>query len=148
VRQRKWKSSRFISNMDVSALAAVMFVLVFGLTFMTATPHYGVSADLPRVGHPIAMRGAIREDALIVTILRDGSVYFGKDRTRPADLSKRILEGVRGRAETKIYIRAYARLRYQTVREVLDAGRSAGLEKIVFLAEQRQDVSLDNNLSQ
>jgi biopolymer transport protein ExbD len=36
-------------------------------------------------------------------------------------------------AEKKIYIRADERLRYVSVREVLAAVRSAGVEKIAFL---------------
>jgi biopolymer transport protein ExbD len=88
VGQRNSQSPRFISNIDVSALAAVLFVLLFAFMMLTATPHYGVSADLPKVAHPIALRGANREDALIVSILRDGTIYFGKDKTRPACLHK------------------------------------------------------------
>ena len=61
-----------------------MFVLVFAFIFLTATPDYGVSVDLPKVWHPIPMRGANREDALIVSILRDGTMCFGKDKTSPA----------------------------------------------------------------
>jgi len=118
-----------------------MFVLVFAFIFLTATPHYGVSADLPKVWHPIPMRGANREDALIVSILRDGTIYFGTDKTRPGDLPAQIREGVRRGAEKKIYFRADARVRYQTVLAVLDAVRSAGVEKIAFLVYQRRSTS-------
>ncbi len=139
--QRNSRSSRLISNIDVSALAAVMFVLVFAFIFLTATPHYGVSADLPKVWHPIPLRGAHREDALIISILRDGRIYFGTDQTNPGDLPAQIREGVRRGAEKKVYIRADARVRYQTVTAVLDAIRSAGVEKIAFLAYQRRATS-------
>jgi biopolymer transport protein ExbD len=93
--------SRLISNMDVSGLAAVMFVLVFVFIFLTATPHRSVAVDLPKVGHPLSVPGANREDA-------------------------------------KVYIRAGARARYQAVREVLDAVRFSGMEKVAFLAYQRR----------
>ena len=141
MRQRKSRSPELISNIDVSALAAVMFVLVFAFILLTATPDYGVSVDLPKVWHPIPMRGANREDALIVSILRDGTMYFRKDKTRPGDLPAQIREGVRRGAEKKIYICADKRLRYGTVLEVLDAIRSAGVEKIDFLAYKRRATS-------
>jgi biopolymer transport protein ExbD len=141
VRQTTSRSPRLISNIDVSALAAVMFVLVFAFIFLTATPDYGVSADLPKVWHPIPLRGANREDALIVSILRDGAIYFGTDKTRARDLPAQIREGVRRGAEKKIYIRADKRLRYRTVLEVLDAIHSAGVEKVSFLAYQRRTTS-------
>ena len=133
--------SRLIRNIDVSALAAVLFVLLFAFMMLTQTPHDGVSADLPKVWHPIALRGANREGALIVSIFRDGTIYFGKDKTRPSDLPAQIREGVGRGAEKKIYIRADKRLRYRTVLEVLDAIHSAGVEKIAFLAHQRSATS-------
>jgi biopolymer transport protein TolR len=142
VRQRKSRSPGLISNIDVSALAAVLFVLLFMFMWLTPTPHYGVSADLPKVWHPISVPGARREDALIVSILRDDTMYFGKDKTRPGDLPAQIREGVARGAEKKIYIRADGRLPYRTVLEVLEAIRSAGVEKIAFLAYQRRAASL------
>ena len=141
MRRRNSRSPGLISHIDVSALAAVMFVLVFAFIFLTATPHQGVSADLPKVWHPIPLRGANREVALMVWILRDGSIYFGTGRTRPANLPRQIRESVGRGAEKKIYIGADARVRYRTVLEVLDAVRSAGIEKIAFLAYQRKAAS-------
>ena len=71
MRQRNSRSSGLISKIDVSALAAVLFVLLFLFMMLTSTTHHGVSADLPKVWHPKSMPGANREDALTVVILRD-----------------------------------------------------------------------------
>ncbi len=141
MRSRNSRPPGLIRTIDVSALAAIMFVLLFMFMMVTAIPHYGVSADLPKVRHAISLHGARREDALIVSILRDGTMYFGKDKTRPRDLPAQIREGVARGAEKKIYIRADARIEYATVLEVLDAVRSAGVEKVAFLAEQRLPLS-------
>ena len=141
MRQGKSRSPGLISNIDVSALAAVMFVVIFAFIFLTATPHHGVSADLPKVWHSKSIPGANREDALTVVILRDGSIYFGKHRSRPGDLPAQIREQVGRGAEKKVYIGADARVRYQTVLAVLDAVRSAGVEKIAFLVYQRRATS-------
>jgi biopolymer transport protein ExbD len=125
----------------VSALAAILFVLAFAFIFLIATPHHGVSADLPKIWNSKSMPGANREDALTVVILRDGSMYFAKGHTKPGDVPEQIQEGVGRGAEKKIYIRADARVRYRTVLEVLDAVRSAGVEKMAFLVYQRHAVS-------
>jgi biopolymer transport protein TolR len=87
------------------------------------------------------MPRARREDALIVSILRDGTMYFGRDKTTSGDLPAQIREGMARGAEKKIYIRADGRLRYLTVREVLEAVRSAGVEKVAFLVYQRRAAS-------
>src|SRR5690242_18639706 len=47
------------------------------LFFMTApTYHHSISYDLAKVKHPLPMRGADREDAIKVFILRDGQVFI------------------------------------------------------------------------
>jgi biopolymer transport protein TolR len=137
VRQRNSRASRLISHNDVSALAAVMFVLVFAFIFLTATPLHGWPSALPVVRHPRSMPGGRREDALIVSIQRDSTIYFGKDKTMLGGLPAQIREGVAHGAEKKIYIRADARARYGTVREVLDEIGSSGVEKVAFLLNQR-----------
>jgi biopolymer transport protein ExbD/biopolymer transport protein TolR len=119
-------------------MAMVLFVLL--LIFMTVpTHHYGVSADLPRVWHPVSMPGALRDDAMKVSILRDGQVYFCNERVWSDDLGRRIQDRLKDRSvERKVYITADARARYGTVKAVLDGVRSAGILRVAFLADQRR----------
>ena len=114
-----------------------MVVLLFTLMVATAGPYHGFSADLPKVGHPILMRRANREDALKITILRDGKIYFGTERIAAADLPAKIQDGLSRGSERKVYIIAEARARYGAVLEVLDGVGSAGVENIAFLVNQR-----------
>jgi biopolymer transport protein TolR len=124
-----------------SVMAMVLFVLL--LILMTVpTPHHGVSADLPRVSHPIPMPGALREDVMQVTILRDGKVYFGNEQIIPYSLVEKIQARLKDRGiERKVYITADARARYGTVKAVLDGVRSAGVLRVAFLADQRRILS-------
>ena len=78
------------------------------------------------------MRGANREDVLVVAIFRDGKVFFGRDLIMPDQLPFEIREAVSRSAARKVYIRAEARLRYGTVLQVLDGVRSAGVENVGF----------------
>jgi biopolymer transport protein TolR len=130
--------SDFNTLQFASVMAMVLFVLL--LIFMTVpTHHYGVSADLPRVWHPVSMPGALRDDAMKVSILRDGQVYFCNDRVWSDDLGRRIQDRLKDRSvERKVYITADARARYGTVKAVLDGVRSAGILRVAFLADQRR----------
>jgi len=101
VRQRNSRSPGLISAIDASAFAGILVVLLFLLMMLTQPPHHGVSADLPKVWHPRSMPGANRGDALIVSILRDGAMYFGKHKTRPGDLPAQIREGVARAAQRR-----------------------------------------------
>jgi len=115
-----------------------MVVFVVLLIFMTApSGQHGVSADLPKVLHPISMPGALREGAMKVTILRDGKVYFGSDQINVINLPSKIQDHLKDReVERKVYIVADTRARWSNVETVLDGVRSAGVIRVAFLAEQ------------
>jgi biopolymer transport protein TolR len=84
------------------------------------------------------MRGADREDALMVGIMRDGKVFFRADQITIEELPARIREGVSQGAERKVYVKADARAKYASVAEVLDGVHDAGIENIGFIVDQRR----------
>jgi biopolymer transport protein TolR len=98
----------------------------------------GQSADLAQADHPISMPKAVREDAMVVAVMRDGKVFFGTDRIKPWNLPVKIRDSVSHGAERKVYIKADARAKYGAVKDVLDGVRSSGIEKIGFLVERRR----------
>src|SRR5580658_2481304 len=133
-------SPRLFSDFNTLQFATVMAMVVFVilLIFMTVTPgHHGVSADLAKVSHPISMPGALREDAMKVSILRDGKVYFGSDRIDVINLPAKIQDRLKDReVERKVYIVVDMRARWSNVEGVLEGIRSAGVIRVAFLAEQ------------
>jgi biopolymer transport protein TolR len=123
-------------------LLAVMFVLMYADAIASMSCHC-VTVDIPRVFHAIPMPRANREDALLVAVFRDGSVYFGTDKVRSEGLSSKISERLRDRSvERKIYIKADAHARLGMVKGVLDAVQSTGIEKVGFLVDERKPVTL------
>ena len=74
-----------------------------------------------------------------VWIMRDGHVYFRSDWIVPADLPQKIAEHLKDRGvERKVYISADMRARWDTVKQVLDGVRSAGILQVAFLASERK----------
>ena len=107
-------SPKLFSDFNTLQFASVMSMVVFVMlvVFMTVTPYHthGGSADLPKVLHPIAMPGALREDAMHVFIMRDGRVYFGTDQILPSSLAEEIQLRLQDHGiERKVYITADAR---------------------------------------
>src|SRR5579863_8364186 len=138
--RRKSLRSPLFSDFNTLQFASVMGMVVFVilLVFMTIPPvHYGVSADLPTVSHPVAMRGMLREDAIRITILRNGQVYFGTDRIRSGDVTQKLQDRLEDReVEHKVYITADMRAHWGAVEEVLDGVSSAGIVRVAFLANR------------
>jgi biopolymer transport protein ExbD len=138
--RKRRQSLRPIYEINVAAFAAIMLALfaMFVLPGMWPlfSPKRGGSVDWPHVRRPHEMRGANRTDAIWITVERTGDIRLGNERVRPSGLAKGIRESLRNGAENKVYISADARAKYGAVREVLEAVRSAGLEKVAFLVWQ------------
>jgi biopolymer transport protein TolR len=96
-----------------------------------------VSVNLARTTNSTDLGGALREDALLVAIQRDGHIWFDRDQITPENLPAAIRERVSHGAERKVYIRADRRAKYGTVLEVLSSARSAGIENVAFLVNER-----------
>jgi biopolymer transport protein TolR len=143
LRQPQPKSANLICSIDVTAFAGVMFALVAMFLFPAAvvidSPRDAghVAVDLVRAGKPTDMHGALRDDALLVAIQRDGHIWFDRDRVTPETLPAMIRQRVSHGAEPKVYIRADMRVSYNRVLQVLGSVRSAGIENVAFLVNER-----------
>jgi biopolymer transport protein ExbD/biopolymer transport protein TolR len=136
----KNRTNHLICSIDVSAFVAIM--IFFLALFMPVGPWCdlckSISVDMPKVAHPVFMRAADREDAIIIAISRDGRIFIGGDTSRVEDVAPRIRKQAAAGAEKNAYIKADARAKYAWVKEVLDAVRDSGVEKIAFLVDQRK----------
>jgi biopolymer transport protein TolR len=112
-----------------------MFLLPASMVIDSPRNASAVPVDLAKASHAAEMRGALREDALVVAIQRDGRIWFGEQTVTADHLTAAIRERVGRGAERRVYIRADMRARYASVREVLDRVRSAGIEDIGFIVD-------------
>ena len=69
----------------------------------------GRHVDLAKVNNPVQMPDADKEDALIVAVMRQGDVFFGKDRIEPDQLPTKSKTGSPTRRIKRVYVRADAR---------------------------------------
>ncbi|HXE92083.1 MAG TPA: biopolymer transporter ExbD [Terriglobales bacterium] len=129
------------SDINVTPMADVMLVLL--IIFMVVTPmlQKGVSVDLAKTDNPVQMPDADKEDALLVAVMRDGKVFFGTEQIGPDELTQRVKDRIANRVDKRVYIRADARARYKNVVEVVDNVRSAGVDQLGLLTEQRRPLA-------
>ena len=137
------KSAKLISTIDLSGFASVMlalvamFLLPAAVVIDSPTGARNVAVDLAKVSNSTDMRGARREDALLVAVQRDGHIWFDRDQITSENLAAAIRERVSHGAEPKVYIRADLRAKDGRVVEVLSSVRSAGIENVGFLVNER-----------
>jgi biopolymer transport protein ExbD len=136
--QKSRTSPKLFSDFNTLQFASVMGLVVFVvlLIFMVVPVdgHRGGGVDLPKVLHPVAMRGAKREDAMRVAVTRDGQIYFGSEQVSPGSLAAKIQERLEDRGvERKVYVMVDFRARWDRVKLALDGVRSAGIVRVAFL---------------
>jgi biopolymer transport protein ExbD len=134
--------SRRISRIDTAGFSTAFIVIaltvlvIFMICPIRVDP--GLGPDLPNVSATTPMRGSLREDAILVGVLRDGAIFFGSHKTRSDALPDKIRAALKSGAERKVYIKAAARARYGVVSDVLDAVHEAGIQNITFIVEERR----------
>ena len=126
------------ANINVTPLIDVLLVLL--IIFMVITPmlQKGVSVDMAKVNNPTPMEDADKEDALLVSVTRDGSVYFGSDKTTIDILTTKVKDRLANKPDKRVYVKADMRARFGGVVQVVDAVRAAGVDDLGLLTEQRK----------
>ena len=124
------------SEPNVVPMCDIMLVLL--IIFMVITPmlQTGVSVDLVKAVNPRPMADADKEDAVVVAITRDGKVFLGSDQTRPEDLVEKVQERLANRVDKTVYLKSDTRAKYETVVDVVDDIRSAGVDQLGLITEQ------------
>ncbi len=136
-------------NSDINVTPMVDVMLVLLIIFMVITPmlQKGVSVDLAKTDNPIKMPEADKEDALIVAIMRDGKIYFNSDAVTAESLTDKVKDRLANTTDKRIFVKADAGARYGDVVAVVDDVRSAGVDQLGLLTEERKQGSLETPAS-
>jgi len=133
------EGSKVSSEINVTPMVDVMLVLL--IIFMVVTPmlQKGISVDMAKVNNPAPMQDADREDALLVSITRDGNVYFGSEKISVDGLTTKVKDRLASNSQNKqVYVKADMRARFGSVVQVVDAVRAAGVDDLGLLTDQRK----------
>jgi len=116
----------------------VMLVLL--IIFMVVTPmlQKGISVDMAKVNNPEQMPDADKEDALLVSITRNGEVFFGSEKISVDNLTTKVKDRLVNRPDKRVYVKADMRARFGSVVQVVDSVRAAGVDDLGLLTDQRK----------
>src|SRR5580658_6342009 len=129
-----------VSDINVTPMVDVMLVVL--IIFMVITPllNKGVNIELATARNPITMQDADKEDAVIVCVTRDGTVFLSPGLNRMPDdlkeLGPKVKDLLEGRPVKTVYIRSDGGAKYSKVEEVVDGLRSGGVEDVGLITEQ------------
>jgi biopolymer transport protein TolR len=131
------EGAKINSNINVTPMVDVMLVLL--IIFMVITPMLvnGVRVDLADTRNPTVMSDANKRDALILSVMRDGQMFLGNERVTGDALARKVRDTIATRASKTVYVRADARARYGVLVNAVDDLRSAGVDQLGLLTEQK-----------
>ena len=133
------EGAKVSSDINVTPMVDVMLVLL--IIFMVVTPmlQKGISVDMAPVNNPEQMPDADKEDALLVSITRDGKVYFGSDQIQDVDnLTGKVKDRLANKQDKRVYVKADMRTRFGSVVKVVVSVRAAGVDDVGLLTYQKK----------
>ena len=139
------EGSKVSSEINVTPMVDVMLVLL--IIFMVVTPmlQKGVSVDMASVNDPRDMQDADKDDAVIVAVTRDGTLYLGNTKIAKEEITGQVKDRIANKLDKTVYVKSDARAKYGDVVAVVDEIRSAGVDSLGLLTEKQKSSNPQNN---
>ena len=121
---------------NVIPMADIMLVLL--IIFMVVTPMLQKThqVDLAHVNDPRDMKDADKDDAIVVAVTRDGSIFLGNTKIKKEEITGQIKDQIANKLDKTVYVKSDARAKYGDVVAVVDEIRSAGVDSLGLLTEK------------
>ena len=132
----KLKAPEEVSTINVTPLVDVMLVLL--IIFMVITPmlQQNVTVTMFSSKNAAEMNDANKTNAAVISITRDGTIYFRKDRINESDVTSKVKDELADQTSKTVFLKCDVRAKYGEVESVVDDIRSAGVEDLAFLTQQ------------
>jgi biopolymer transport protein TolR len=125
-------SKRLVSDINVTPLVDVMLVLL--IIFMVTAPMMtqGVDVDLPETtARPLRQK----EDPLLVTIRKDGQIYFNNIKLDQSLLRQQLGALSKAEHEKPIFLKADKQVPYGLVVAVMADIKESGFDKLGMITQ-------------
>jgi len=132
----KPKAPDVMAAPNVIPMADIMLVLL--IIFMVITPMLtnGTAVDMAKAVNVDKMPNAQKDDAIIVAVTRDGTLYLGRNRINLDEITGQVKDLLSDRLDKTVYVRSDYRAKYGDVVKAVDEVRSAGVDTLGLLTEQ------------
>ena len=119
-------------RIDPTPIAAIFFAFVGMFLADIGSPHTPsrIQVDLPSANHARKLPKALREDVILISVIRDGQRVLSQyTHIHPAELPGKIHEAVLNGAEKHIYPNVDARAKYGDVNALLPYIQLSGTKR-------------------
>ena len=123
---------------NVIPMADIMLVLL--IIFMVVTPMLQKThqVDMASAKNARDMKDADKDDAIVVAVTRDGSLYMGNTKIKKEEITGTVKDQIANKLDKTVYVKSDARAKYGDVVAVVDEIRSAGVDQLGLLTDKTQ----------
>lgn len=132
----KPKAGDTMSEPNVVPMTDVMLVLLIIMMVITPMLQKGMSVDLAQTNNPVKMPDANKDDAIIVSVARDGTIYLKSTRIDSNQLTSDVEQAVQNRLNKVVFIKSDERAKYGAVVQAVDDVRAAGVEELGLITQK------------
>ena len=132
----KPKVGSTMSDPNVIPMADIMLVLLIIMMVITPMLQKGVSVDMAKVNNPVDMPDADKDDAILLSITRDGTIYLRQNKIDMSQVTAKVKDEVQNRLKKVVFIKSDSRTKYGDVVSVVDDVRAAGVEQLGLLTQK------------
>ncbi|MBS1841056.1 MAG: biopolymer transporter ExbD [Acidobacteria bacterium] len=134
----KPKAGAQMAAPNVIPMADIMLVLL--IIFMVITPmlQKTTPVDLAMTNNAREMKEADKDDAVVVAVTRDGSIFLNNVKVTKEDITGQVKDKLSVKNDKTVYVKSDARAKYGDVVAVVDEIRSAGVDQLGLLTEKSQ----------
>jgi len=113
-------------------------MLVLLIIFMVVTPMLQKThqVDLAPTYNAHDMKDADKDDAVVVAVTRDGSLFLQNNKITKEAITNEVKDQIANRLDKTVYVKADARAKYGDVVAVVDEIRSAGVDQLGLLTQK------------
>jgi len=121
---------------NVIPMADIMLVLL--IIFMVVTPMLQKThqVDLAPTNNAHDMKDADKDDAVVVAVTRDGTLYLQNTKISKESITNEVKDQIANRLDKTVYVKSDARAKYGDVVAVVDEIRSAGVDQLGLLTQK------------
>jgi len=132
----KKKRRRILPRAEINVTPFIDILLVLLVIFMTISPteRTGVNAAIPQPPPPGPERP--QENVIVLSMDRNGVIKINQDEVEPSRLIERIQDIFKSRNDRTIFVQADTELLFNDVAQLIDAAKSAGVDRLGLMTEQ------------
>ena len=132
----KKKRRRILPRADINVTPFIDILLVLLVIFMTISPNErtGLNAAIPQPPPPGPEQP--QENVVVLSMDRNGVIRINQDEVELSSLIERLQDIFKTRNDRTMFVQADDELLFNDVAQLIDAARSAGVNRIGLMTAQ------------